>query len=102
MDKVKWSTLTSFINDGEILEFEKEADDEACEVWEKATRQKAAKGQPAKGQAATLDGGLEKIVKRLGGGGLMECGQKKLDFSKMDGMASDNKEEGEGDKVDDE
>ena len=84
------------------MEFEKEADNEVCEVWEKATRQKATKGQPAKSRAATLDGGLEKMVKGSGGGGLTECSWEKLDSSKMDGIVSDNKEEGESDEVDDE
>ena len=71
-------------------------------MWEKAARQKATKGQPVKGKATTSDGGLEKIMKGLGGGVLIECGWKELDFSKVDGMASDNEEEGEGNKVDDE
>ena len=71
-------------------------------MWERAARQKATKGQPVKGQVTTSDGGLEKMVKGSGGGGLTECGWEELDFSKTDGMASDNKEEGEGDEVDDE
>ena len=100
MDKVKLSIFTSSVDDGEVLEFEKKADDEACEMWEKATRQKATKGQPVKGQATTSDGGLEKMAKGLGGGGLMECGWEELNSSKMDGMVSNNEEEGEGDKVD--
>ena len=102
MDKVKWSILTSSVDNSEALEFEKEANDEVCEVWEEAAGQKATKGQPAKGQATTLDGGLEKMAKGLGGGGLMECGWEELDSSKMDGMVNNNEEEGEGDEVDDE
>ena len=70
-----------------------------CEVWEKATRQKATKEQAVQDKAATLDGSLEKMVK---GGRLMECGWEKLDSSKTDEMVSDNKEEGEGSEVDNE
>ena len=55
-----------------------------------------------KSKAAILNDSLEKIVKGLNGGKLMKCGWEELDFFKTDRIASDNKEESKGNKVDDE